>query len=124
MKYVAAVLLAMTLTAYAQGDGANHRVPWAVRRTPPEYTEEARRARIGGQVVLRADVGVDGIPRNIRVIKPLGHGLDQKAIECVRDEYRFRPASQRDGSPVAMRTNITIEFRLAASGQPPPAKPD
>ena len=124
MKYVAAMLLAMTLTAYAQWDGANHRVPLVVRRTPPEYTEEARQARIEGEVVLRADVGVDGIPRNIRVIKPLGHGLDKKAIECVRDEYRFQPASKLDGTPIAMRTNITIEFRLADSRKPPPAKLD
>ena len=114
MKHVAAMLLAITLAAFAQGNGANHRVPWAVRRTPPEYTEEARRARIEGEVVVRADVGVDGIPRNIRVIKSLGHGFDKKAIECVRNEYRFRPASKLDGTPIAMRTDITIEFRLAA----------
>jgi len=124
MKYVAAMLLAMALSAYAQGTSANRKAPLLIRRTSPEYTEEARQARIEGEVVLQADIDVDGLPRNIRIIKPLGHGLDKKAIECVRDEYRFRPAFTLDGAPRAMRTNISVEFRLMISRQMPPGKPN
>ena len=105
----AAVLLLVTLVASAQG--AKGRPPLLIYKPAPEYTGEARQVHLEGDVLLRAAIGVDGIARDIRVTKPLGRGLDGKAIECVR-KYRYVPAFKEDGTPIAVRANITIQFRL------------
>jgi len=56
--------------------------PHPVKSPPPEYSAEAREAKIEGAVVLGTVVGVDGNARDIRVVQSLGHGLDEKAIEA------------------------------------------
>jgi protein TonB len=108
----AALLLLATLAASAQG--AKGRPPLLIYKSAPEYTEEACKVHVEGKVLLRAEIGVDGIARNIRVTKPLGRGLDGKAVECVR-KYRYVPAFKEDGTPIAVRENIAIEFRLENS---------
>lgn len=76
----------------------------------PEYSDEARRAKYQGVCVLSLIVGPDGLPRDIRVARSLGMGLDEKAIEAVR-QWRFQPAL-KDGTPVAVAINVEVEFRL------------
>jgi len=76
----------------------------------PEYSEEARKAKYQGVVVLAVIVGPDGRPRDIRLMRSLGMGLDDKAIEAVR-KWRFDPA-RRDGHPVAVMVSIEVNFRL------------
>lgn len=64
----------------------------------PQYTAEARRAHVEGSIVLTLMVGTDGRPHDIKVIRPLGHGLDEETIKTVRT-WRFEPA-RRNGKPV------------------------
>lgn len=59
---------------------------------------------------MRIVVDANGIPQDIRVTRPLGMGLDEKAMEAVR-QWRFKPA-MKDGAPVAVAINVEISFRL------------
>jgi TonB family protein len=76
----------------------------------PEYTDEARRAKVQGTVIVSIIVDTKGIPRNPQVVRPLGMGLDQKAIEAVM-RFRFKPA-MKDGMPVPVNLNIEVNFKL------------
>ena len=76
----------------------------------PEYSDEARRAQYQGTCVLSLIVGPDGFPQDIRVARALGMGLDEKAIEAVK-QWRFEPAL-KNGKPVAVAINLEVEFRL------------
>jgi periplasmic protein TonB len=76
----------------------------------PEYSEEARKAKFQGTCVLWVVVGPDGKPRDIRVARTLGLGLDEKALEAVKS-WRFEPA-RKDGKPVAVSINVEVDFRL------------
>lgn len=92
--------------------------PVPVYRGEPEYTEEARRAHVQGTVVLSMVVSEDGTPRDIRVLRPLGSGLDEKAIESV-SRWRFRPA-MKAGVPVPVQATVEVNFRTLDT--PPPAR--
>ena len=76
----------------------------------PDYSEEARKAKYQGTVILAAIIGADGKPRNLKVIRSLGMGLDEKAIEKVRT-WLFEPG-KKDGQPVAVAMNIEVNFNL------------
>jgi TonB family protein len=76
----------------------------------PEFSEEARKAKLQGTIVLEADVELDGKAHRVKVRNGLGLGLDEKAIEAVQ-KWRFRPA-QRNGKSVVVRATIYINFRL------------
>jgi periplasmic protein TonB len=76
----------------------------------PEYSEEARKAKYQGTCVLYVIVGADGRPRDLRVARSLGLGLDEKAIEAVKT-WKFEPAL-KDGKPVAVAISVEVEFRL------------
>jgi TonB family protein len=84
--------------------------PTLIYKTEPEYSEEARKAKYQGTVVLACIVGADGRPRSLRVERSLGMGLDDKALEAVK-EWKFRPA-EKDGKPVAVAVNVEVQFRL------------
>ncbi len=84
--------------------------PRPINFANPEYSDEARRKRIQGVVLVSALVNEEGNPIDYRVEKSLGYGLDEKAVECV-SQYRFTPA-MRDGQPVAARVTIEVNFRL------------
>ncbi len=77
----------------------------------PEWTEEARRNRIEGIVVLSATFAADGTVKHIRVLRGLGYGLDEKAIEAA-SRIRFIPARDARGNPVDWRGTIYVEFHL------------
>ncbi len=93
---------------YLVGRGVS--APRAIYDPEPEYSEEGRKARYQGTVLLQVVVGVDGRTRDVRVARSLGMGLDEKALEAVR-QWRFDPATQ-DGQPVAVLVNIEVNFRL------------
>ena len=90
--------------------GGGVSAPRALFSPDPEYSEEARKAKYQGVVVLWLIVGPDGRPRDMKVVRPLGMGLDQKAIEAVR-QWKFEPA-MKDGKPVAVQINVEVNFRL------------
>jgi TonB family protein len=93
---------------YRVGGGVSQ--PILVKKVEPEYSEEARKAKFQGTVVLSIIVDEGGLPRNIRVSRPLGLGLDEKAIEAVQ-KWRFRPA-YKDGKAVAVYATVEVNFRL------------
>jgi TonB family protein len=84
--------------------------PQVVYHPEPEFSEEARKAKLQGVVVLDIQVDAAGHARIIRVSQPLGMGLDEKAVEAVQ-RWRFRPAT-RNGSPVPANAVIYVNFRL------------
>jgi len=90
------------------GGGVTSPVP--VYKIEPEYSEEARKAKYQGTVVLSVIIDATGKPTNLKVLRELGLGLDQKAIEAVQ-KWRFRPGT-KDGKPVAVYATIEVNFRL------------
>src|SRR4051812_4130299 len=90
--------------------GGGVSAPRALYSPDPEYSEEARKAKYQGVVVLWLIVGPDGRPRDMKIARSLGMGLDQKAIEAVR-QWKFEPA-MKDGKPVAVQINVEVNFRL------------
>jgi TonB family protein len=86
------------------------RPPVLIFKKEPEYTEAARKAKYQGAVVLQLEVSVTGEAANIQVIRALGLGLDEKAVEAV-NQWRFRPGT-KDGKPVAAPVQVAVEFRL------------
>lgn len=77
----------------------------------PPYTEEARTAKVQGTVQLQVVIQPDGRATNIEVVKSLGYGLDELAVETVQT-WRFKPANRADGTPIATVTPIGINYRL------------
>lgn len=84
--------------------------PSVIHKIDPEYTEQARAAGIQGTVVLMAVIDETGHPRNIKVTRSLGLGLDQKAVEAVK-QWAFK-RGQKDGVPVPVTCTLEINFRL------------
>jgi protein TonB len=94
--------------AYSIGGGVSP--PSVLFRVDPEYSEEARKAKYSGTVVLYIEVDTSGHASNIRVLKAIGLGLDEKAMEAV-NKWRFKPGL-KDGKPVKVRAQIEVNFRL------------
>ena len=90
--------------------GGGVSAPKAVFAPDPEYSEEARKAKYQGTCVLWLVVGPDGRPRDMKVLRSLGLGLDEKAIEAVKN-WRFEPAV-KDNKPVAVYISVEVDFRL------------
>src|SRR5579864_1136426 len=93
---------------FTVGNGVT--APHVIYDPAPEYSTEARQAKHQGTVVLWAIIGPDGRPRDLRVYRSLGMGLDEKAMEAVRT-WRFRPAT-KDGNPVAVQIEVEVNFHL------------
>ena len=84
--------------------------PILIAKYEPEYSDEARRAKLSGSVLLSVVVDENGIPRNIHIVRSLGLGLDEKAVDAVT-RWRFRPGL-RHGKPVAVQAAVEVIFRL------------
>ena len=93
---------------FRPGHGVTMPVP--IHRVEPEYPDEARKARATGTVIVTLEVGPDGKPRNVRVARGLGLGLDERATEAVL-QWRFKPGT-KDGKPVAVAAQIELTFHL------------
>jgi len=94
--------------AYHVGGGVSR--PKPIYSPDPEFSDEARKNKYQGTVVLHLIVGADGKTSNIHVIRSLGMGLDEKAVEAAR-QWRFDPA-RKDGHPVPVEVDMEINFRL------------
>lgn len=105
---VAATGVTTTTAAVRPGNGVS--VPALVRKVEPQYSEEARLAKLQGTVTLSLVVGADGVPINIQVVKPLGLGLDQEAVDAV-SSWTFKPG-MKDGAPVPVMAAVEVNFRL------------
>jgi TonB family protein len=90
--------------------GSGIEPPTLAREIRPDYTTEARRQGIEGDVVLEIVVRADGRVGNVQIVRSLGAGLSQKAVDAVR-QWRFDPA-RRYGSPVDVVVTVSVEFSL------------
>ncbi len=84
--------------------------PVLTQQVEPAYTKEARKRNISGDILLSLVVDADGTPKNIKVVSPLGLGLDEKAIEAV-SKWRFKPGT-KNGVPVPVMAQVEVSFRL------------
>ncbi len=85
-------------------------VPQVIFNPEPSFSDEARKSKAQGIVLLLLVVGKDGHPYNIRIGQSLGMGLDEKAIEAV-NRWRFRPGTL-NGQPVATQIAVQVDFHL------------
>jgi TonB family protein len=90
--------------------GGDVSAPKLVFVPDPQYSEEARQAKYQGVCVVSLIVDAQGNPMRVLVVRHLGMGLDQKAVEAVKG-YRFEPA-MRFGKPVAVAVDVEVNFRL------------
>jgi len=90
--------------------GGGVAAPEVIHSVEPEFTQEARQANFQGSVSIKLIVDSQGNPQNIRVIRHLGMGLDEKAMEAVK-QYKFRPAMYQ-GHPVSVQIVIDVNFHL------------
>ena len=93
---------------YSPGGGVSAPIP--IYQPEPPYSEEARKAKYQGSVVLWIIVDAQGNVSNAQVVKPLGMGLDENAVSTVKT-WKFKPA-ERNGSPVPVRVMVEVSFRL------------
>jgi len=94
---------------YVAGNGVKDPIP-LIQPLPP-YTEEARKKRTEGIVVLSAIIRRDGTVDSFQVVRSLGDGLDESAINTIATKWRFRPGTLK-GTPVDVRANIEVRFRM------------
>jgi TonB family protein len=84
--------------------------PLLISKVEPQYSEVAKMAKVQGSVLVMMVVGVDGNARSIELIRGVGLGLDEKAVEALL-QWKFRPAT-KDGQIVPVTANVEINFRL------------
>jgi TonB family protein len=94
---------------YRVGGGISEPVP--VVWPEAEFSDEARRAKYQGVCLVSLIVDAQGNPQNPRVVRPLGMGLDEKALEAVK-KYKFKPALKDGRTPVPVMITIEVNFRL------------
>ena len=101
-------MLAGASGAYRVGNGvAAPSLSWKLE---PQYTEEARDEKYQGTVLVYIEVGADGMAHNIKVMKSIGMGLDEKAVEAI-SQWKFNPGT-KDGVPVTVAATVEVNFRL------------
>jgi periplasmic protein TonB len=93
---------------YRVGGGISAPIP--INSVEAEFSDEARRAKYQGVCLIQMIVDAQGNPQNPRVVRPLGMGLDEKALEAVR-KYRFKPA-MKGNTPVPVMITVEVNFRL------------
>jgi TonB family protein len=84
--------------------------PEAVYKPEPPYTKEARAAKLQGTVVLEVTVRAEGTVSDVKVVRPLGKGLDESAVETMKT-WKFKPATKA-GKPVAWTGLIELGFQM------------
>jgi TonB family protein len=108
---VTATLLCSVALAQQPLPSGARQAPVLISKQEPLYSEEARVAKMQGSVMVYLVIGEDGVPRNMRVVRSLGLGLDESAIASVAG-WRFRPGS-KDGQPVAVQSTVEVNFQLS-----------
>ena len=90
--------------------GGDVKGPVVIYQPEPEYTAEAKQAKFMGVVTVSIIVDKNGIPQNVHVTRGVGMGLDDKAVEAVK-QYKFKPAVE-NGKPVAVFMNVEVNFEI------------
>jgi TonB family protein len=84
--------------------------PVLIYSVQPEFSEQAKKDKVGGTVIIRLWVDEQGRPEHVRVLRGVGNGLDEKAVEAVK-QYKFKPAME-DGKPVLVELNTEVNFKI------------
>ena len=90
--------------------GGGVSAPQVLYAPEPEFSEEARKAKVAGNVLVNIWVDTNGNPSHVHVIRGVGMGLDEKAVEAVK-LYKFKPAME-NGKPVLVELNIEVNFQI------------
>jgi TonB family protein len=107
---VAAVTVNIKGAAQTYRVGPGTTAPKLLKKLEPAYTEEARAAKIAGTVLLQIVIDPSGIATDIQLLKGVGFGLDEKAVEAIT-QWQFQPGT-KNGVPVAVQAQIEVNFRL------------
>jgi periplasmic protein TonB len=91
--------------------GKDVTAPMALEQPLPAYTEEARKARAEGIVVLQGIIRKNGSIDNLKVLKKMGYGLDESAMNTVASKWHFKPG-MHNGAPVDVQADIEVSFKL------------
>jgi TonB family protein len=84
--------------------------PSLLHNVPPQFSEQARKAKFSGVVQVNLIVDANGLPQNVHIVRGAGMGLDEKAVEAVK-QYKFRPA-MLSGKPVPVTLNVIVNFQV------------
>lgn len=84
--------------------------PVVIYKVDPEFSEEARKAKFMGVVLVNLIVDSQGRPQNVHILRGVGMGLDDKALAAVK-QYRFKPAMEA-GKPVPVELNVEVNFQI------------
>jgi protein TonB len=90
--------------------GAVSSAPVLIHKVEPEFSEEARKARFNGVVLLRVIIDAQGVPTNIEVVRAPGLGLGERAVGAV-SQWRFRPG-RKEGKAVPVWATVEVNFSL------------
>lgn len=93
------------------GGGTVGTEPVQIYSPDPQYSDAARKAKFQGTCTVQVTIGVDGHVSHPVVVQPLGLGLDEQAIKAVL-LWRFIPAKDKNGHPMAVTANVEVNFRL------------
>jgi TonB family protein len=99
------LLIFISAAMFAQTKGPQVRF-----KIEPEYTKQARKAKLQGLVAVSFTVDTQGNPKDIRVVRSLGKGLDEKAVEALK-KWVFYPAT-KDGAPIDYKATVDFSFKL------------
>jgi TonB family protein len=121
MQFALSLVTALSFSLVQQSPviyhvGRDVTAPTIMSRVEPQYSEAARAARVHGTVLLEAVISADGVPRVVRVLRSLGHGMDESAIAAL-ERWRFNPG-RKDGVPVNVSLNVEFNFNVGSPGNP------
>jgi len=106
-----AILLLTAVITLRPQEVSHTTEPKPIHTVRSQYTKEALAAKIEGDVILSLMVGPNGVPSDIKVVRGLGMGLDERAVECLQ-QWRFKPATNYFAEPVSAKVTVVVNFRL------------
>jgi TonB family protein len=95
--------------------GGGVSAPTIIYQVEPQFSDQARAAKFNGLVTVQLILNAQGVPENVHVIRGVGMGLDENAVEAVR-QYRFQPAKE-NGNPVPVLLNVEVNFQFFRSSK-------
>jgi len=90
--------------------GGGVSAPVLLHHVEPQFSDQARRAKVQGAVLVNLWVDEKGCPSHVRVLRGVGSGLDENAVKAVQ-QYRFKPAME-GGKPVLVEVNVLVNFQM------------
>jgi TonB family protein len=112
---------AAALDASVQRPGVNVKAPHLLTEIAPDSNEYAQKNNIAGMVLLQTVVGANGRPSQVTIVRPIGFGLDEEAVEAVRNSQFM--AGTQDGKPVPVLVNLQVTFRIYSNRTRPRGLP-